>query len=129
MPCAVARRCRGLVGWTQAHSAERHVMQKIAIIMENDNGDLFGYINSKDLNNKIDFETAFMPHVTSFPEAIEFCKGYDADIYFRIGDRWQWMKSTGRGTCSSCGHDFIGKVYRSLTPWAQPNDIEAHEVR
>lgn len=109
-------------------------MQKIAIIMENDNGDMFGYTNSQDLDNKIDCETAFAPHVTSFPEAIKFCEGHDASIFFFIAERWIWMQNCGRGTSArwhAARHrdNRIGKVYGSLKPFVQPNDIEAHEIR
>jgi len=92
-------------------------MQKIAMIVENDSGDLYGYINSPDLDSKIDFQTSSARHVTSFSEAIAFCRGANADIYLRIADRWHWMRSVGKGTSASCGNDFIGKVCGSLKPF------------
>lgn len=91
-------------------------MQKIAMIVETDSGDLYGYINSPDLDSKIDFQTS-STRVTSFPEALEFCKGANADIYLRIAGKWKWMKCVGKGTSASSGNDFIGKVCRSLRPF------------
>ena len=92
-------------------------MQKIAMIVENDSGDLYGYINSPDLDSKIDCPTSSAGHVTSFPEALEFCKGANADIYLRIAGKWKWMKCVGKGTSASSGNDFIGKVCGSLRPF------------
>ena len=93
-------------------------MQKIAIIFEEDENQLpsnkFCYINSMDLDKQTDFETAYVNHVTSLAEAMNFCKVSDigrvddtkyhhAWIFFVIGDktqpkgfRWKLMAETGK---------------------------------